>query len=376
MHPQVLQLFSKHNTLSGTTLQGITSDYPYFELAHIAAGIASPKQAKYLYTASLYTQNNTWLHYLIQQHIYQVPTIHSRDTVEQEPVLHDANALANTAQVLKVQEPPTQPIVSVTEQEPELVADLATQPIVSSTEQEPEQAADLATQPIVSIIEQEPEQAADLATQPVEIITVQEPEQVADLATQPAESINEQEPEQAADLATQPAESITEQEPEQVADLDTEDVTNMPIPTLNISTNPTLNVAQPSLSAITFEPYYTVDYFAAQGIKPKPQEADKLTVQLRSFTDWLKTMRKINVPEPQLPNTQANHIQPNEDKAVTVMANNSLVTEDILTETMADVLVKQGRIDEAITLLHKLSLQDTEKSGYFAIQIKALKEQL
>src|SRR5688572_10829019 len=44
---------------------------------------------------------------------------------------------------------------------------------------------------------------------------------------------------------------------------------------------------------LAFEPYYTVDYFASQGIKnvidEKPK--DRFSQQLRSFTEWLKTIR-------------------------------------------------------------------------------------
>ena len=45
---------------------------------------------------------------------------------------------------------------------------------------------------------------------------------------------------------------------------------------------------------LLFEPLYTSDYFASQGIKlsEEVQPGDKLGNQLKSFTEWLKTMKK------------------------------------------------------------------------------------
>ena len=47
--------------------------------------------------------------------------------------------------------------------------------------------------------------------------------------------------------------------------------------------------------SLVFEPYHTVDYFASQGIKnvidEKPK--DRFSQQLKSFTEWLKTIRQL-----------------------------------------------------------------------------------
>ena len=50
---------------------------------------------------------------------------------------------------------------------------------------------------------------------------------------------------------------------------------------------------------LIFEPYHTVDYFASQGIKFREEEkpVDKFSLQLKSFTEWLKTMKKLPVAE-------------------------------------------------------------------------------
>ncbi len=117
------------------------------------------------------------------------------------------------------------------------------------------------------------------------------------------------------------------------------------------------------------EPYYMIDYFASQGIKADltklPQ--DKLSKQLLSFTDWLKQLKNTS---PELkgagPATAAeNAIQDN--------AQVSNETKEIVTETMAEVLAKQGKTDKAIQLYIKLSFLDPEKTAYFAAKIEQLK---
>ncbi len=47
---------------------------------------------------------------------------------------------------------------------------------------------------------------------------------------------------------------------------------------------------------ITFEPLHATDYFASQGIKISPEffANDKLSSQVKSFTQWLKSMKKIH----------------------------------------------------------------------------------
>ena len=61
---------------------------------------------------------------------------------------------------------------------------------------------------------------------------------------------------------------------------------------------PGSNVASPEtkdLGELVFEPLYTTDYFASQGIKLSEQAlaTDKLGKQMKSFTEWLKSMKKL-----------------------------------------------------------------------------------
>ena len=116
---------------------------------------------------------------------------------------------------------------------------------------------------------------------------------------------------------------------------------------------------------------HTIDYFASQGIKIDlssiPQ--DKLTRHLLKFTDWLKQVKNANANAD--PTDLGTSIAL--EKAVAETAKNSNKTREILTETMADVLVKQGQKDKAIQLFIKLSFLNPEKSSYFAAKIEQLK---
>lgn len=114
---------------------------------------------------------------------------------------------------------------------------------------------------------------------------------------------------------------------------------------------------------------HTVDYFASQGIRIDlsaiPQ--DKLTTHLRKFTDWLKQVKTANVNPAEL---KANLEM---EKAVAETAKNSNETREVVTESMAEVLVQQGQTEKAIQLYIKLSFLNPEKSSYFAAKIEQLK---
>lgn len=118
-----------------------------------------------------------------------------------------------------------------------------------------------------------------------------------------------------------------------------------------------------------FEPLYTTDYFASQGIRlsDEVKPDDKLGKQLRSFTDWLKTMKKLH--EQKLPPGN-----PGLDVTVQNIADKSNQEEEIITESMADVYKDQGKKAKAREIYQKLSLLDPSKSAYFAAKIVSLKD--
>ena len=58
------------------------------------------------------------------------------------------------------------------------------------------------------------------------------------------------------------------------------------------------------------------------------------------------------------------------------MAVNSISKEDgLLSETLAEIYIKQGKYDKAVEMYRKLSLRNPQKSIYFARKIdEALKD--
>ncbi len=132
---------------------------------------------------------------------------------------------------------------------------------------------------------------------------------------------------------------------------------------------PLTNFDAKNSESILFTPYHMVDYFASQGIKLvlEDQPADNFGKQLKSFTDWLKVMKKIPV-SPLVEKTDEK-----ETERIRHFAAHSLEDRDILTESMAEVLAKQGMYENAIALYQKLSLIYPPKSAYFASRIEQLK---
>ncbi|MEO5889310.1 MAG: hypothetical protein ABIQ31_03615 [Ferruginibacter sp.] len=132
---------------------------------------------------------------------------------------------------------------------------------------------------------------------------------------------------------------------------------------LNIDTSNTTE------KEITFEPLHTSDYFASLGIKLSDdiKPSDKLGKQLKSFTEWLKTMKKVH-------NDQLPPLSGQSDMSIQKLAEQSNKEDAIVTEAMADVLLQQGKAEKAIDVYKKLSLLNPSKSTYFAAKIDQLKE--
>jgi len=124
--------------------------------------------------------------------------------------------------------------------------------------------------------------------------------------------------------------------------------------------------------SIVFTPYHMVDYFASQGIKLVLEDnpPDQFGKQLKSFTDWLKVMKKLPVQ------ASAGKANEKETEQIRQFAAHSIEERDILTESMAEVLAKQGMYENAIALFQKLSLIYPPKSAYFASRIEQLKAAL
>lgn len=140
-----------------------------------------------------------------------------------------------------------------------------------------------------------------------------------------------------------------------------------------ISEKPLLRIIETSAAQedMLFEPYHTVDYFASQGIKLGKSETDakdSFGRKLRSFTDWLKTMKKL--PQASVENMLAK----NDESKVVEDAIHSIENKEVITEAMAEVFEKQGMNDKAAEVYRKLSLLNPAKSAYFAAKIDLLKQ--
>ena len=132
---------------------------------------------------------------------------------------------------------------------------------------------------------------------------------------------------------------------------------------------PVIETTEPKEQTLVFEPYYTVDYFASQGIKNVIEEKprDRLGQQLKSFTEWLKTIRQM--PPQQI----ASMNDAGSEEKVVQLATHSLAEENVDTEAMAEVWIKQGQPEKAVKIYEKLSLLNPSKSSYFALLIEKLK---
>lgn len=120
----------------------------------------------------------------------------------------------------------------------------------------------------------------------------------------------------------------------------------------------------PKEEALVFEPYHTIDYFASMGIKLTREDLDKdrFGRQLKSFTEWLKSMKKI-APEAG---------KPEQDGQIEQKAAASVQPSEVDTEAMAEVWLKQGNKEKALAIYRKLSLQNPSKSHYFASLIEQI----
>jgi hypothetical protein len=124
-----------------------------------------------------------------------------------------------------------------------------------------------------------------------------------------------------------------------------------------------------NLPLVPIEPLYAVDYFASQGIKLKDEDGkDKLSQKLRSFTEWLKTMKRIH------PEKLEQEMDSQTSTVIQHIAEHSNELEDVVTEAMAEVYARQGLRNKAAEVYQKLSLLNPNKRAYFAARISKLNE--
>ena len=144
--------------------------------------------------------------------------------------------------------------------------------------------------------------------------------------------------------------------------------------------------AQAEETELIFQPLYTDDYFAYKRLK-NPEEADDLNEQgaaeMKSFTSWLRQMKDNFVGKTskdwyhqQLHRIYEEEEEPEVSETVEKMAMDSIVfNNDIVSETLAEIWVRQHQYSNAIKIYQKLSLLNPDKNAYFAQKILELKSQ-
>jgi len=119
---------------------------------------------------------------------------------------------------------------------------------------------------------------------------------------------------------------------------------------------------------IPIEPYHTVDYFASQGIKLSHSfEKDELGTKVKSFTDWLRTMKKLQPEAPEIRSNETLYPQLNKQEV-------QQPSQEIITEAMAEVYLKQCLKEKAIEVYNKLSGQTPANKHIFAAKLSLIKE--
>jgi hypothetical protein len=216
------------------------------------------------------------------------------------------------------------------------------------------------TLPAENRIEVLPEQEIQKDTREENLSEIQEPELSNEIQTEPSDEIKE---EGEIIIENPPVEELLPEEIKNEAASNaaiTERIEN--IPAITAETNQTG-------TGLVFEPYHTVDYFASQGIKLSQEEVskDKFGKQLKSFTEWLKTMKRLPAAE------QVKSLEPGSEQKIENLAAHSVEGEEVYTETMAEVWERQGNREKAMEVYNKLSLLNPSKRAYFAAKIDSLK---
>ena len=349
----VRSLFDKESleACSEEELRSLVEKYPYYAPVQIllTEKLKYTGQADYepaLQKTSLFFQNPVWFNYLISDELssfsVRVDDSPRQASIQAEPVLNESLeiALAEAAPaeppVLESEIPEPTPPESIVEVQSAIVEE----PSVAEPETE-------------SVVEE-----TDLAE-------AKPPQEVVEAPTPSEEipaTVNELVPAQEVEASDgSEAQSDREEKIEVSAE----------IPERQLPGLETLKIEKLETDANlpAFEPLFTVDYFASQGIKaPENDKAnDRFGKQLRSFTEWLKTMKKLSAAE-----IEKTVVAGSEENVINLaqVSNNA---SDVLTETMAEVWVKQGNRQKAREIYDKLSLQNPDKSAYFAAKIDALK---
>lgn len=362
---ELVQAITGKNTLgecSVIELQQITNQYPYFGpaqflLAQKLKEEGSSEHAAQLQKASFYFSNPLWLHFLINSpgndEIIAEFSPKTFDTGSQEkPGAPDIEQQADVSPQEELSnEAPTE-----TSQEEDAASSFNSSVPEEPVEKQMEYEAGILMGSEEKNTEVPENIAAPSEEQFVQVESTTSEKITGSLTEPETEPTNEQQPVFSSDK--EEFSQLQEDQPGQEATHTFAGMTSLKIEPIKDSDK-----------VLTFEPYHTVDYFASQGIRFREEEKpkDKFGQQLKSFTEWLKALKRLPDAEVSVPPAVAT------DQKIEQMAEKSLADENVITEAMAEVWEKQGNPGKAIEIYNKLSLSDPAKSSYFVAKIEQLK---
>lgn len=163
------------------------------------------------------------------------------------------------------------------------------------------------------------------------------------------------------------------------------------------------NVSQAEEPLIT--PVYAEDYFLHQGIRvpdeipdeppattPEAQDdKDKSLMVVMSFSEWLSFFKEKTEKERQeadgrkalktmwqkekLAAALEDEADEIPDEVFNMAVNSISREEDLASESLAEILVRQGKHEKAIDMYRKLSLRNPQKNAYFAARIEKIQKE-
>lgn len=341
---KALQLLTGKATLNDVAveeLQQLTTTYPYFSAAHLLLckkmqETAHPLLQQQLYKTALYFPDEQWLRYLM----LETETSESIDFTDKSEEIVDEESIKKEAKPndVVVADDTEKVVTNEDEFTATVVEDVTEKDAIKNEQKQTEVTSDtedknLITLPVETVVEELPS-PFDVQAEPEEL-PLDEEELKEQTEPLPIEESNQK----IASLLSEQAEEF-----------------NKP-------------VAEEAEIKIETEPLHSVDYFASQGIKiDEKREENLLDKKVHKFTDWLRQMKRIN-PQPVDLGTDSE-----EESFVANIAASSNQTKEIITESMAEVLVKQNKKDKALQIYEKLSLLYPLKNAYFAAKIQQIKQ--
>ncbi|MBC7903805.1 MAG: hypothetical protein H7Y27_10290, partial [Gemmatimonadaceae bacterium] len=260
-------------------LQRMASRHPTFAAAQFLLlkklqETNDPGFGQQLQKTVLYFQNPLWLQYLLQP-----SPVHVEPELRKNTVVSEASAFDDSDE---------EELVAIEEAEDQ---EVVAEPAIEEAETESDEEEMIA---IEEAADQEPD--VDPGASEEEVIIVPDlPLEVAE----GREPIYDQEPghEPTIEYETPQAMQSERAWEEEKGDEPQVDATEKPEQSNGDDAEiPWKITDQSAKTEVLFEPFHTVDYFASQGIKTDKQEdnpQDRLGKQLKSFTGWLKSMKKL-----------------------------------------------------------------------------------